>query len=141
MGATFYSYFERGKGQDLKGKVSADARLLLIVLGMNDQVIFAFSYSEASQILQPTGRNSLDKQCKRLLLKTGTEVDCTEPALVCAIVLPPTPSARCPEQHLVSPLIAPLSAGAHRDRAESAILKTFKTWLVRALDNLTRCHW
>lgn len=61
MEATFFNSFERGKREERKGKVSADAHLLLTLSGMNDQVIFAFSYSEAYQILQPTGRNSLDK--------------------------------------------------------------------------------
>lgn len=78
---------------------------------------------------------------KGLLLKTGIEVDCTEPALVCAIALPLMPGARCPEQHLISPLITQIPAGASRDRAESAILKTLKMWPSRALHNFTHCRW
>lgn len=78
---------------------------------------------------------------KGLLLKTGIEVDCTELALVCAIALPLMPGARCPEQHLISPLITQIPAGASRDRAESAILKTLKMWPSRALHNFTHCRW
>lgn len=65
--------------------MSVEASLLLIVSVMNNQVIFAFSCSEASQVLQPTGGNSVDKPClyKRQLQKAGTKADCTGSVRAC----------------------------------------------------------